>query len=108
MSEGRWILPASVDPVAVQRMARELRVAPFIAELLLRRGFATAPEAASFLDPRLKSLGDPFALPDMERAVERLLAAVDRRERIVLYGDYDVDGVTSLALLTRVLRALSP
>ena len=86
-------------------LATQLRVAPFIAELLVRRGFATAPEAACFLDPRLKSLSDPFTLPDMDRAVDRLLAAVDRGERIVLYGDYDVDGVTSLALLTRVLRA---
>ncbi len=100
-----WFTPTPVDANAARNLSRELRVAPFIAELLLRRGFATGPEAASFLDPRLKTLGDPFALPDMERAVERLLAAVDRKERIVLYGDYDVDGVTSLALLTRVLRA---
>ena len=62
-------------------------------------------DAAQFLDPKLKSLSDPFLLPDMSAAVDRLLAAIDRRERIVLYGDYDVDGVTSLALLTRVLRA---
>ena len=89
----------------MRALARSLRVAPFIAEMLVRRGFATDAEAASFLDPRLKSLCDPFLLPDMDRAVERLLAAIDRRERIVLYGDYDVDGVTSLALLTRVLRA---
>jgi single-stranded-DNA-specific exonuclease len=57
-----------------------------------------------FLDPRLKTLGDPFTLPDMERAVERILSAIDRRERIVLYGDYDVDGVTSLAFLSRLLN----
>ncbi len=100
-----WISPTPVDPIAVRALATQLRVAPFIAELLTRRGLATAPEAASFLDPRLKTLSDPFLLPDMDRAVDRLLAAVDRGERIVLYGDYDVDGVTSLALLTRVLRA---
>ncbi len=101
----RWITPATVDAALVRQLAGDLRLTPFVAELLCRRGFA-APDAASrFLDPRLKSLGDPFALPDMERAVERLLAALDRGERIVLYGDYDVDGVTSLALLTRVLRA---
>ena len=100
-----WFPPAPVDPAVSRQLAEELSVAPFIAELLVRRGFATAPEAADFLDPRLKSLSDPFALTDMDRAVDRLLAAVDRQERIVLYGDYDVDGVTSLALLTRVLRA---
>ena len=71
----------------------------------MRRGFVTASEASDFLDPRLKTLSDPFLLTDMDRAVDRLLAAVDRKERIVLYGVYDVDGVTSLALLTRVLRA---
>ena len=100
-----WITPTPVDPTAVKTLAAQLRVAPFIAALLIRRGFATAPEASCFLDPRLKTLSDPFRLPDMERAVDRLLAAIDKRERIVLYGDYDVDGVTSLALLTRVLRA---
>jgi single-stranded-DNA-specific exonuclease len=58
------------------------------------------------LDPKLRELTDPFLLPQMDRAVDRLLRAIERRERIVLYGDYDVDGVTSLALLTRILRAL--
>src|SRR6185369_10630203 len=57
------------------------------------------------LNPRLRSLSDPFLLPGMDAAVTRLLAAIDARERIALYGDYDVDGVTSLTILTRVLRA---
>ena len=76
-----------------------------IARLLLRKGFATADEVQAFLHPRLKSLGDPFVLPNMEAAVTRIFAALDRRERIVLFGDYDVDGVTSLALLAETLRA---
>ncbi len=76
-----------------------------MAELLVRRGFSDAESAGRFLAPRLRGLGDPFALHGMEIAVERLLAAVERQERVVLYGDYDVDGVTSLALLTRLLRA---
>jgi single-stranded-DNA-specific exonuclease len=101
----RWILPESVDAPLAAQFAKELGVARFVAELLVRRGFQTAGEAARFLEPRLKTLSDPFLLPDMEAAVARILAALDRRERIVLYGDYDVDGVTSLALLTRVLRA---
>ncbi len=100
-----WIPPTPVDLAAVKALAGQLGVAPFIAELLVRRGFGTDAEAASFLDPRLKTLSDPFLLPDMERAVDRLLLAIDKGERIVLYGDYDVDGVTSLALFTRVLRA---
>src|SRR5438874_7024626 len=71
----------------------------------MRKGFGTADEVQAFLRPRLKSLSDPFLLPNMEAAVARICAALDRRERIVLFGDYDVDGVTSLALLAETLRA---
>jgi single-stranded-DNA-specific exonuclease len=76
-----------------------------IARLLLRKGFRCAEEVNSFLRPRLSSLSDPFLLPQMHAAVSRILTALDRRERIVLFGDYDVDGVTSLALLAEMLRA---
>lgn len=77
---------------------------PCILALLKRKGFATAEEVASFLHPRLSSLSDPFLLPNMAAAVTRILRAIDNRERIVLFGDYDVDGVTSLALLAEMLR----
>ena len=76
-----------------------------ISRLLLRKGFANADQVRAFLEPRLKSLSDPFLLPNMEAAVTRILAALDRHERIVLFGDYDVDGVTSLALLAETLHA---
>ena len=76
-----------------------------IARLLLRKGFRSAEEVENFLRPRLNSLSDPFLLPQMETAVSRVLRALDRHERIVLFGDYDVDGVTSLALLDELLRA---
>ena len=85
---------------------RELSVAPFLASLLCRRGFRDAAAANDFLKPMLKKLSDPFLLPNMGVAIGRLLAAIDRKERIVLYGDYDVDGVTSLALFTRVLAGI--
>src|SRR4051812_9378485 len=101
----RWILPTPADAAQCASLMRELGVAPFVAELLCRRGFATPELASPFLEPRLKSLSDPFLLPNMETAVQRLLAAIDAGERIVLYGDYDVDGVTSLAIFTRVLQA---
>src|SRR5256714_888829 len=71
----------------------------------MRKGSGTADEVQAFLQPRLKSLSDPFLLPNMDAAVTRILAALDRHERIVLFGDYDVDGVTSLALLAETLRA---
>lgn len=101
----RWILPAPSDVAQCACLVRALSLPPFVAELLCRRGFSTPALAAPFLEPRLKSLSDPFLLPNMEAAVQRLLAAIDAGERIVLYGDYDVDGVTSLAIFTRVLQA---
>ena len=78
---------------------------PCIARLLQRKGLLTDEEATDFLRPRLGRLADPFLLPQMRLAVDRILRAIDRRERIVLYGDYDVDGVTSLALLNEILCA---
>lgn len=77
---------------------------PCIVELLKRKKFGGADEVNAFLQPRLRALSDPFQLPNMEAAVTRILQAIDRGERIVLFGDYDVDGVTSLALLAEMLR----
>ena len=71
----------------------------------MRKGFASAEDVENFLRPRLKCLSDPFLLPNMEAAVTRILAALDRQERVVIFGDYDVDGVTSLALLVEAFRA---
>ncbi len=87
------------------RLVREAGIAPWVAECLVRRGLSEPEVAGRFLKPLLRTLSDPFLLPGMEAAAARVLAAVEKRERIVLYGDYDVDGVTSLALLTRLLRA---
>jgi single-stranded-DNA-specific exonuclease len=85
-------------------LAGALQIPVAIAELLRRRGFETPEEARLYLEPKLAALSDPFLLPDMEKAVNRVFAAIDRQERIVLYGDYDVDGVSSLALLSKALR----
>src|SRR5437764_2442087 len=76
-----------------------------ITRLLQRREFTCADEVRAFINPRLSTLSDPFFLPRMQDAVERIFHAIDLRQRIVLFGDYDVDGVTSLALLSEVLRA---
>ena len=76
-----------------------------IARLLSRKQFASGEDVEAFLRPRLKSLSDPFLLPQMSAAVSRVLSAFDLGERIVLFGDYDVDGVTSLALLAGIMNA---
>ena len=104
----RWILPPPLEPqeeLLVATLAGELGCPPAVAGILARRGVDHPHGAADFLAPKLKRLSDPFLLPEMRAAVDRTLAAVDGKERIVLYGDYDVDGVTSLALLARMLRA---
>jgi single-stranded-DNA-specific exonuclease len=101
----RWIILPPEQLNAGSISWSEICGCECIARLLARKGFATADEVQAFLQPRLKSLSDPFLLPNMEAAVKRILAALDRRERIVLFGDYDVDGVTSLALLGEMLRA---
>ena len=101
----RWIL-APREELNVGAIGwSEICGSECVARLLLRKGFHSLEEVENFLRPRLSSLTDPFLLPEMRAAVSRILAALDRHERIVLFGDYDVDGVTSLALLNEMLRA---
>jgi len=86
-------------------LAQAVRIPAPLAQVLINRGYCDPAEAGRFLNPQLRQLRDPFELPDMDAAVARLVTAIGRRERLVIYGDYDVDGVTSSALLLRVLRA---
>jgi single-stranded-DNA-specific exonuclease len=104
----RWIIAPVEDKPNAGIAWPEICGLPCIAELLKRKGFTSADEVNAFLQPRLSSLSDPFLLPNMAAAVTRILRAIDNRERIVLFGDYDVDGVTSLALLTDMLRSYGP
>jgi len=98
---------ASAPPdETVQLLQRELRVSRPFARLLARRGLEKPSEAAAFIATRLDSLHDPMRLPDMPVAVERILKAVRERERIVLFGDYDVDGISATALMTRFFRLM--
>jgi single-stranded-DNA-specific exonuclease len=101
----RWILPPCESLNGDAISWSEICGSECIARFLFRKGFRSADEVQNFLRPRLSSLSDPFLLPEMRAAVVRILAALDRHERIVLFGDYDVDGVTSLALLDEMLRA---
>jgi single-stranded-DNA-specific exonuclease len=103
--ERRWIVAQACAEANSDIPWAEICGLPCIAELLKRKGFTSAEEVNAFLDPRLRSLSNPFLLPNMAAAVERIVQAIDRRERIVLFGDYDVDGVTSLALLAGLLRS---
>ena len=86
-------------------LAQQLGLPAPLTQALINRGYRDQAAARLFLQPQLRQLTDPFALPDMAPAVARILAAITRHERIVIYGDYDVDGVTASALLVNVLRA---
>ena len=101
----RWTIAPS-QPVLTEFLAKQLRVSPLLAQCLLNRGLSEPEPISRFLQPRLKNLADPFLLPNMRAAVERLFAARERDEPLVIFGDYDVDGVTSTALLTEVLATL--
>jgi single-stranded-DNA-specific exonuclease len=103
--QSRWILPAIEELNGGSIPWNEICGLDCIARLLSRKGFTCREQVDAFLRPKLKSLSDPFLLPQMGLAVKRILAAIDHGERVVLFGDYDVDGVTSLALLAEVLRA---
>ena len=97
----RWILPNIPDAVATRRLAVELGISGVVAMLLGARGFSTPDEATLFLDPRLATLRPPEEILGISEAAARLVEAVASKERITLYGDYDVDGVTSLTILCR-------
>ncbi len=94
------------DDEAVRRLADALRVDPIVARLLTIRGMDEPEVAERFLHPSLDHLHDPFGLADMAPAVDRICAALDRREKIAIHGDYDVDGITSTVILRRALELL--
>src|SRR5947209_3351871 len=101
----RWE-PTPCDEAATDALAAALRVAPPVARLLCQRGLSDPELAARFLNPSLDQLHDPMLLADMAIAVDRILAAVARKERIAIHGDYDVDGITSTVILRRALELL--
>jgi single-stranded-DNA-specific exonuclease len=101
----RW-LPAPPQPLLTQPLAARLKISPLLVQCLVNRGFSEPVAIENFLRPRLKQLADPFLLPDMDAAIARLLTARERGDSLVIFGDYDVDGVTSSTLLLQVLRAL--
>jgi single-stranded-DNA-specific exonuclease len=105
MLSPRWDIQPC-DEAAAAALAASLGVPPIVGRLLCQRGLGDPEQAARFLNPSLAQLHDPMALADMKPAVERTLAAIARRERIAVHGDYDVDGITSTVILRRALELL--
>ena len=104
-SSKKWIYKNS-DQEKVSELCRRLNIPPLVATLLNHRNIQTVDEAKLFLDPNLSRLNNPFLLPDMEKAVVRVRQAINQNEKILVYGDRDVDGVTSTALLIRMFKNL--
>ena len=102
----RWLLPERPDPALVRTLCDELLLPEPICRLLALRGHAPAETAKRYLRPRLDQLLPPEQMLDLSRAVDRLVHAVQQGETILVHGDYDVDGMSSTALMTRALRAL--
>ena len=96
----------SCENAVTAALTRELQINPVIARLLVGRGLTTPETAHRFLNPTVDHLHDPFLMTDLRVGVDRLLAAIDRGERIAVHGDYDVDGVTSTVILRRLIELL--
>ncbi len=103
----RWTLKPSPDENTVQHLANALGVDLVIAQLLVQRGVQTFDQAKTFFRPQLQDLHDPFLMKDMDKAVQRIDQALSKNERILIYGDYDVDGTTSVALMATYLETKS-
>ena len=99
----RWVL-RHAEPELVQRLALELALPPSVARLLAVRGIQTSEEAHKFLSPSLQDLHSPYLMTGLRAAVERLRAAIERGETVLIYGDYDVDGTTAIVILKTALE----
>ena len=103
----RWTLKAKPLPEDVEQLAKALKVDPLIAQLLLQRGITNYNQAKGFFRPKWEDLHDPFLMQDMDKAVSRIQKALEANENILVYGDYDVDGTTSVALLSSYISLSS-
>lgn len=102
----RWLFEKSADKEVVKKLSEVLHINKHLANLLAQRGVSTFEEAKAFFRPSLHALHDPFLMKDMDKAVDRIGEAMQYRERILVYGDYDVDGTTAVSLVYLFLRSL--
>lgn len=101
----KWEIPEP-NPDLAGKLADALGFAPIVGQVLINRGIETIEQARTFCEPSVDGLHDPFLLKDMEPAVERLRRAIEKKEKILVFGDYDVDGMSATAMLVRELDAL--
>lgn len=104
----RWTIKPKPTEEAIQQLSHELNVDPLVSHLLIQRGITNYDEAKHFFRPKLSHLHDPFLMKDMDKAVARIELAMANRENILVYGDYDVDGTTAVALMSSFLLESYP
>lgn len=104
--EKRWILNTAPDTEEVEKLSRELSIERPLAALLINRGIRTKEDAELFFNPDITKLHDPFLMKDMDKAVDRLSKAIIDNEKILIYGDYDVDGTSAVALVYSFLKEI--
>lgn len=104
----RWKILPPPDPEKVASLQNALNISETLAGLLVQRGITDFEEAKNFFRPTLAQLHDPFLMKDMEKGVKRILDALEKEEKILIYGDYDVDGTTSVSMMYAYLAQLSP
>jgi len=102
----KWVVADEPDPTFVEELSAATGIPKNVVKILINRGLTTAAEVDMFLNPKLSDLEDPFSLKGMKLGVERVTQALFNNEKITIYGDYDVDGITATALLYMVLNKL--
>ena len=104
----RWTIQPKPSEDKIKHLAQALNVEDFVAQLLIQRGIENFEEAKVFFRPSLEHLHDPYLMKDMEKAVERIEKAIENQERILVFGDYDVDGTTAVSLVSSYLKSYYP
>ena len=104
----RWTIKPKPSGDKIKHLAQALNVEDFVAQLLVQRGIETFEDAKNFFRPSLDHLHDPYLMKDMEKAVERIEKAIENQERILVFGDYDVDGTTAVSLVSSYLKSYYP
>ena len=104
--EKRWVVKPQGDRATVEHLSKELELPTVLTNLLVQRGIDTTEKAKKFFSPSLDDLHDPFRMKDMDKAVERIERAVKAGEKVMIYGDYDVDGTTAVALVYKFLSQI--
>ncbi|MCI8291243.1 MAG: hypothetical protein HFJ25_03190 [Clostridia bacterium] len=94
----------SIDEEKIEKISGKFNVSKLLATVLVNRGIIDEKEIEIFLNPNRNNFHDPYLMPDMEIAVNRIIKAINEKEKVIIYGDYDVDGITSITVLKKFLK----